>query len=149
MRKAMIRSRLLRALPMLLVPALLLGCSVENRDDQGSRGSGAGSGTDAGDDEPRDDMTDERIVQWDSVEEVGASSLRVHFTAGTTSCYGTRAAVQEDSDEILVATITGTLPEAHSACPDVGRDASLLVELEDEVGDREIGHLEDESILRR
>lgn len=94
-------------------------------------------------------MTDERIVQWDSVEEVGATSLRVHFTAGTTSCYGTRAAVQEDSDEILVATITGTLPEAHSACPDVGRDASLLVELQDEVGDREIGHLEDESILRR
>lgn len=149
MRKATVRSRLLRGLPVLLVPALLLGCSVENRGDQGDQGNRTGSGTDAGDDEPRDDMTDERIVQWDSVEEVGATSLRVHFTAGTTSCYGTRAAVQEASDEILVATITGTIPEAPSACTDVGRDTSLLVELEDEVGDREIGHLEDESVLRR
>lgn len=136
----------LKCLSVLLLPALLLGCSVENRNDQGG---GSGSVTDAGDDEPRDDMTDERIVHWESVEEVGATSLRVHFTAGTTSCYGTRAAVQEDSDEILVATIVGTIPEAHSACEDVGRAASLLVELEDEVGDREIGHLEDESILRR
>ncbi|MEJ6550009.1 hypothetical protein PQI66_10680 [Corynebacterium sp. USCH3] len=144
----------LRCLSVVLLPLVLLGCSVENRGGPGDQGGTAPSatGTDGAepvDDEPRDDMTDERITPWTSVDEVDPTTLRVHFTAGTTTCYGTRAVVREESEAVLIATIVGTVPEAHSACPDIGREASLLVDLGDEVGDREVQHLDDDSILQR
>ena len=144
----------LRCLSVLLLPLVLVGCSVDNRGDPGDQGYAEPSvtgpdGVRPPDDTPRDDMTDESIAPWTSFEEAGPASLRVHFTAGTTSCYGTRAVVREETDEILIATIVGTIPESHSACPGVGRDASLLIELEDDVGDREVRHLDDGSILRR
>ncbi|WP_291479633.1 hypothetical protein [Corynebacterium sp.] len=147
----------LRILAVLMLPAVLLGCTVDNRGDPGDRGDAGDTapsvtgpdGVRPADDTPRDDMTDERIIPWTSAEEVGPATLRVTFMAGTTSCYGTRAVVRENAEEVLVAAVSGTVPDAPSACPDVGRDASLLVELDDEVGDREVKRLDDDSILRR
>lgn len=144
----------LRILPVLLIPLALVGCSVENRGDPADQGYAEPSvtgpdGVRPPDDVPRDDMTDESIAPWTSFEQVGAAALRVSFTAGTTGCYGTRAAVREEADEILIETIVGTIPEAHSACPDVGRAATLLVELEDDVGDREVRHLDGDGLLRQ
>lgn len=150
----MARLTRLKCLSGLLIPLVLVGCSVENRGGPGDQGyaepSVTGSdGVRPPDDVPREDMTDESIAPWTSFEQVGPAALRVSFTAGTTSCYGTRAAVREEGDEILIATIVGTIPEAHSACPDVGRAATLLVELEEDVGDREVRHLDGDGLLRR
>lgn len=147
----------LKCLAVLVLPLVLLGCAVDHSGDPGDRGhqrdtAPSVTGTDRvrpPDDTPRDDMTDERIVPWTSADEASPAALRVRFGAGTPSCYGTRAVVREDAHQVLVATIVGTVPDAHSACPDVGREASLLVELDDEVGDREVRHLDDHSILRR
>ena len=150
----MARLTRLKCLSGLLVPLALVGCSVENRGDPADRGYAEPSvtgpdGVRPPDDVPRDDMTDESIAPWTSFEEAGPAALRVSFTAGTTGCYGTRAAVREEGDEILIETIVGTIPEAHSACPDVGRAATLLVELEDDVGDREVRHLDGDGLLRQ
>lgn len=144
----------LKCLSGLLIPLVLVGCSVDNRGDPGDQGYAEPSvtgpdGVRTPDDVPRDDMADERISPWTSFEEVGPASLRVHFVAGTPSCYGTRVVVREESDQVLIATVKGTIPEAHSACPDVGRKASLLVELDDDLGDRTVGHLDDSSVLDR
>jgi hypothetical protein len=94
------------------------------------------------DDTPRDDLLEERIVAWTSVETVDEEHVRVSFPAGNPKCLGTRALVREDDQQVLVATIEGTRPDAPEACSLVGRQATLLITLEAPLGDRPVRPLE-------
>lgn len=94
------------------------------------------------DDDPRTDLTGEKVVEWTDYEVVAERQLRFHFPTGTPECYGSRAAVQEDDSGIRVATVVGMLPDAPKDCPAVGREATLLVTTQAPVGDRTVEHLE-------
>lgn len=127
-----------------MVPVLFLalsGCGSE--PDSSSDSTAAPAVTDSSsvpqvDDEPRNDMTNEHIVEWDQVEAVSETSIRISFTAGSESCFGTRAVVEESDAIIAVAAIEGTLPDASEACTLEARAAFLVVETKEPIGDREI-----------
>ncbi len=90
------------------------------------------------DDEPRDDLTNERVVEWDDVEVVSETSIRVKFWVGSDRCYGTRAVVEETDATIAIAAIEGLLPNAPEVCTEEARGASLVAETKSPIGDREI-----------
>lgn len=94
------------------------------------------------DDEPRDDLTGQQVVEWTDYEVVSERELRFHFPTGTPDCYGSRTAVEEDDSGIRVATIVGLVPGAPENCALVGRTASIVVTTETPVGDRTVEHLE-------
>jgi hypothetical protein len=94
------------------------------------------------DDEPRDDLTGQQVVEWTDYEIVSERELRFHFPTGTPDCYGSRTAVEEDDSGIRVATIVGLVPGAPENCALVGRTASIVVTTETPVGDRTVEHLE-------
>lgn len=93
------------------------------------------SGTD---DTPRDDLTNEQVLEWQRYEKVGDSTLRVFFTAGSDACYATRAIIEQTDTTIRLATVEGTIPNAPAQCTLVGREASLVVETTRPIGDREV-----------
>ncbi|MFT3942559.1 MAG: hypothetical protein QM705_01850 [Ancrocorticia sp.] len=90
------------------------------------------------DDEPRDDLTNEHVVEWDHLEVFSETSIRVKFWVGSDRCYGTRAVVEETDTTIAIAAIEGLLPDAPQECTKEARGASLLVETKSPIGDREI-----------
>ncbi len=126
------------------VPVLFLALSgYGSEPDSSSDSTAAPAVTDSSsvpqvDDEPRNDMTNERIVEWDQVEAVSETSIRISFTADSESCFGTRAVVKESDVTIAVAVIEGTLPDAPEACTLEARAGSLVVETKEPIGDREI-----------
>jgi hypothetical protein len=94
------------------------------------------------DDIPRDDLTDERVLDWTRSESLTETTIRVHFLAGTRECYGTRNVVDESSDTIKIALIEGSLPGAPNACPLVAREASMIVTTSRPITGREILNLD-------
>lgn len=90
------------------------------------------------DDEPHSDLEGERRVAWDEVDVVSDSQLRVFFLAGTATCYGTRAVVDENDTTVSIAVFEGTLPDAPSECTLEARYASLLVDLDEPLSGREV-----------
>lgn len=93
------------------------------------------------DDTPREDLLNESAHPWQRYEVVDEHHVRVFVTMGTETCYGLRAEVQETNNAIAIATITGTLPEAPMGCTRELREASLLVETQQPVGERPVTHL--------
>lgn len=139
-------------LPVTVVGAVtLVGCSSSEdaaspTADGGSQSHLAEWSTEppqVSDDVRRDDLTHERVVEWTHYDEVAENQLRFFFMAGTPSCYGSRAVVEESGTAVSVAVIEGTLPDAPDACTDEGRFASLLVETDAPVGEREVLPLTD------
>ena len=95
-------------------------------------------------DEPhRNDLTNERAVDWERHEIVDENSIRVFFTAGTSSCFGARAVVEETDTAVEIAVIEGTFPDAPGACTLEARGATILVETEQPVADRDVVQLAD------
>lgn len=90
------------------------------------------------DDTPRDDLKNERVVEWQRYEVVGPSTLRVFFSAGSESCYATRSILEETDTVIRIAIIEGELPGAPEICTLVARDASLTIEIIRPIGEREV-----------
>lgn len=90
------------------------------------------------DDIPRDDLTQERYVVWEHAEIVGDHTIRVSFWAGTHRCFGSRYVLHETADEIAIAVFEGRLPNAPNACTEEARHASLLIETQHPVADRNI-----------
>ncbi|WP_205288746.1 hypothetical protein [Leifsonia aquatica] len=120
-----------------LLPAVLfVGCTAAAPPDDEVLPSTDAS--QAGDDTPRNDLTDERTVDWTSYEVLSDTELRVHFVAGTPDCYGTHAIVAETAATIAITVIEGALPGAPDECALVARPASLLIRTSSPIGDRAI-----------
>ncbi|WP_349828231.1 hypothetical protein [Brevibacterium litoralis] len=68
----------------------------------------------------------------------GDDTVLVAFVGGVEECYGARAVVEEDPDEIRIGVVTGTIPETSDACIDLGVPLQLEVTTVDPIGDREI-----------
>lgn len=103
----------------------------------------APSETVSSDDAHRDDLTEERVIEWDRHEVVSDTELRVFFLAGSEECYGVRSVVEETQTEIHVAVIEGVLPDSPDVCTMEARNASLLVETDQPIDDRKIVPLAD------
>jgi len=115
-----------------------------------------GNDTDSGPSEPMPDpveetpdMVAERLSSWQDYTVVSDTELRFAFYSGNPACYGVRSVIQEDEDEVRVATISGTLREAvDSACTQEARYVSLTVELDQPLGERDVVHLEEVGLSR-
>lgn len=90
------------------------------------------------DDVPRDDLIQERVVDWDIAEVIDETKIRVTFWAGTHRCFGSRYVVAETNTVIAIAVIEGRLPDAPQACTEEARLASLVVNTRQPVGQRNI-----------
>lgn len=135
-----------RCVSALVLLSALSACS--SQPDSSSESTAAPAITDSTpvpqrDDVPREDMTNEHTVEWDALEVFSETSIRISFWAGTESCFGTRAIVEESDTTIAIAAIEGTLPDAPEVCTDEGRRASLVVETDKPIGGREITALLD------
>jgi hypothetical protein len=130
-----------------LTLTLMSGCAMDENpavpddSDSGSIATPAPTTTTVPgpvDDTPHHDLLEERIVPWTSVETVDEHHLRVGFAAGNPKCLGTRALIREDDQQVLIATIEGTLPGAPEACSLIGREATLLIALESPLSGRTV-----------
>lgn len=92
---------------------------------------------------PRDDLSEERVVIWDTAEVVAETKIRVTFWAGTHRCFSSRYVVRETDHNVAIAVIEGKFPQAPRACTEEARQASLVVETTQPVGQREIVPLPD------
>ena len=90
------------------------------------------------DETPRDDLTEERVVNWDTAEIIAETKIRVTFWAGTHRCFGARYIVRETNEDIAIAVIEGKFPNAPHACTEEARLASIVVETKQPVGQRNI-----------
>lgn len=95
------------------------------------------------DDAHRHDLTEERVIEWNRHEVVSDTEVRVFFMAGSEECYGVRSVVKETETEIHVAVIEGVLPDSPDVCTMEARNASLLVETDQPIDDRQIVPLTD------
>ncbi|MGO3151068.1 MAG: hypothetical protein ACTIJJ_00380 [Galactobacter sp.] len=86
----------------------------------------------------RDDLENERSASWDRIEAESGNKLRIDFQLGSPKCSGARAEVREAPDAVEVTLWTGTLPEAPRNCTMEAMFASLVVQLDAPLGDREV-----------
>lgn len=113
----------------------------EDADDEGA---GELPEMEATEIEQSPEMIEETQATWDEYEEISETQLRLELFSGNPTCYGVRTVVEEDEDEVRIAAITGTLPEAEDqACTQEALYVSVDVELEEPLGDREVVQLED------
>ena len=115
-----------------------------------------GSDTDRGSPDPMPDpveetldMVAERLSSWQDYTVASDTELQFAFYSGNPACYGVRSVLEEDEDEVRVATISGTLLEAvDSACTQEARYVSLTVELDQPLGERDVVPLEEVGLSR-
>lgn len=132
----------------LLCSGALLGCASEGSPDTPVNTTSVSTQPEESedteiDDTPRNDLSQERAVDWQRFELVDDNSVRVFFSAGSKSCYGTRAVVEETDEAVEIAVIEGRFPGAPDICTLIARQASILVETSQPVGDREVIPLAD------
>lgn len=90
------------------------------------------------DDTPREDLESEHVLTWQEYKAVANTSIRVFFQAQSKRCHGTRAVVEETEATIQIAVIEGLIPGAPDACTRESRQASLLVETKQPIGERKV-----------
>lgn len=132
----------------LLCSGALLGCASEGSPDTPVNTTSVSTQPEESedteiDDTPRNDLSQERAVDWQRFELVDDNSVRVFFSVGSKSCYGTRAVVEETDEAVEIAVIEGRFPGAPDICTLIARQASILVETSQPVGDREVIPLAD------
>lgn len=132
----------------LLYSGALFGCSTEESPDTPVSTTSVNTQPEESevvdiDDKPRNDLSQERAVGWQRFELVDENTVRVFFSAGSKSCYGTRAVVEETESTVEIAAIEGKIPGAPDVCTLIARQASILVETSQPVGDREVIPLAD------
>ncbi|KUG58900.1 hypothetical protein [Nesterenkonia jeotgali] len=89
--------------------------------------------------QPTRNLVSEHLSSWVDYTSPAPTQLQVAFYTGNPACYGVRAVVQEDAMEVRVATVSGTRSDAvNSACTQEARLVSLLLELEEPLGEREV-----------
>lgn len=104
--------------------------------------------------EPSAGMNSERLIGWQDYRAVTAegerprqaTELEFLLVSGNENCFGVRAEVEEDAQTVRVATIRGVLQDTLEACTAEGRMVSLVVELEQPLGDREVVPMEEENV---
>lgn len=104
--------------------------------------------------EPSAGMNSERLIGWQDYRAVTdegerpeqATELEFLLVSGNENCFGVRAEVDEDDQTVRVATIRGVLQDTLDACTAEGRMVSLVVELEQPLGDREVVPMEEENV---
>lgn len=90
------------------------------------------------------ELIEEVQATWEAYEELSETELEVMFYSGNLSCYGVRTVVEEDAEEVRIATVSGRLPEAaDQPCTQEALYVSVVVELEEPLGDREVVELPD------
>lgn len=90
------------------------------------------------------ELVGESQATWEGYEELSETELEIMFYSGNPSCYGVRSVVEEDAEEVRIATISGRLPEAEDQpCTQEALYVSLLVELEEPLGDRDVVELQE------
>lgn len=124
----------------------LTACGHEQVSDDtatsDANSSGSSQSASGADDEQRTDTSDQRAVEWERYETVNDDTVRVFYLGGTEECYGYHAQTTESNDEVHIAIVEGYLSDAPEACPDLGREASMLVKLDAPLGDRTVVALE-------
>jgi len=90
------------------------------------------------DEQPREDLTEEQVVEWQDAEVVDEYNIRLTFWMGNEHCFGVRPVVRETETEVAIAIITGRLPNAPEVCTAEARQASMVVQTKQPVRDREI-----------
>lgn len=104
--------------------------------------------------EPTPEMTSEHLIDWEDYRPVveedeapgQATALEFLLISGSDNCYGVRSVVEEDEETVRVGTITGLLPETPQACTAEGRMVSLIVPLDEPLGEREVIPMDDEEV---
>lgn len=132
----------------LLCSGALLGCASEGSPDTPVSTTSVSTQPEESevadiDDTPRNDLSQERAVDWQRYELVDGNTLRVFFSAGSTSCFGTRAVAQETDEAVEIAVIEGRFHGAPDVCTLIARQASILVETSQPVEVREVIPLAD------
>lgn len=90
------------------------------------------------------ELVGEVQATWEDYEEISETELEVMFYSGNLSCYGVRSVVEEDAEEVRIATVSGRLPEAEDQpCTQEAVYVSVVVELEEPLGDRDVVELQD------
>lgn len=89
------------------------------------------------DEEPSWFLKGEEPIQLLQYQVVSDKQIRVFFETGNDGCYGAKYKVKETPDAIEVQVIVGTYITV-SACSAEATFQSMLIDLKDPVGDREI-----------
>lgn len=99
--------------------------------------------------EETSELVFEHLSTWDEYPSPSETELLLAFYSGNPACYGVRSVVEEDEAEVRVATISGTLPDAvGSACTQEARYVSVVIELEEPLGERELLPLSEVELAR-
>ena len=129
----------------------------------GPGATGTGSTTDAGsngtvaptvptsrapDESARSDLTSESVTRWTRYERAGDRGLRLFYSGGDPECFGARAVVEETADTVRAAVVTGRLPGAPEVCRQVATRSSIVVSLQQPLGERRVEHLDDPPLRR-
>lgn len=99
------------------------------------------------DDEPIPDTVSQHVTEWEHYEKVSDGTLRVFYLGGVEKCYGNHAQVHETDTQVEIAIVSGYLPTAPEFCEDLGRSASMIVQLDSPLGDREVAALENPTLV--
>lgn len=118
--------------------SLVSGCSSSGSDASHHASNPPSQEATARDDTSRDDLTNEQAVPWERHEIVSENTIRLFFTARPKSCFGVRAVVKETETTVEVAVLEGKLPDAPKFCTLEARKASIVVETEQPIADREV-----------
>jgi hypothetical protein len=141
------RTGILRLLATTCAIAIVGACSGADdgfsdealvRDTATGSSSASDPDGDGGDQASRDDLSDEHAVDWTEFEQASPQVLRLHFVGGDTDCYGYRTEVRENHEAVAVRVLEGTLPEAPEVCSKIGLVGTILVELDEPLGNRNV-----------
>ncbi|MGJ9374283.1 hypothetical protein [Nesterenkonia sp. CF4.4] len=135
-----------------------LNTDGSNLDGDSADGGGAGAdgaGRDVAPDmiptpvQETQELVTEYLSSWQEYSTSSEMELQLAFYSGNPACYGVRSVVEEDDDEVRVATISGTLPDAvGSACTQEARYVSVVIELQEPLGEREVVPLTEVDLAR-
>ena len=100
--------------------------------------SASSSGAGSSDVAPRTDLRDVQRVEWSRYEQVGDSSVRVHFLMRDPRCFGVRADVSATDAAVQITVLEGTVPGAPDNCTMDAAETSLLVTLQNPLGGRPV-----------
>lgn len=128
-----------------IVLLALTACSAPDRDNAPAEQTPTGS-NDGSDGTTHEELTAERPVEWYDYQTVSDTSIQLFFFAGSEHCYGVRSQVHETPERIEVAVIEGELPDAPDVCTLEAREATLVVELDAPIGQRDVVELTNPSL---
>lgn len=128
-------------LPLMMLIILTSGCAHTNDSipavsSVSTPTLSPGADHDSIDMTPSTTLTNQHSTQWNTYQVVTSKTLRLFYSAGDTGCYGYRTVAKQDSSQVRIRIIEGTLPNAPDTCTLIGMYGSILVHLEQPLGSR-------------